>query len=370
MLNKLLISLLSIMLAFAGFAQENPNISISGILNNANGSEEIHLKEFANNHPPVATSKVAQDGSFSLIAFISDAGIFRLQLGDENFISLIIDPGEKISIHADADNLNHNLNISGSVQTTLLYTAGNNINLYELKLDSINKKYKIIHKSVADKQAITSLREEYSRINTEKLNYITEFIKTNPESLASLFVIEKLDIADNFKLYDTVDKSLFPKYPDNTFVKNLHSRVENQRKLAIGSLAPEIILPDPDGNLKKLSSLRGKVVLIDFWAAWCGPCRRENPNLVLLYSKYHDKGFEVLGVSLDKSRDSWLKAIESDKLVWTQISDLKFWNSEAAKEYQVKSIPHTVLLDREGRIIAKKLRGKALEEKVQELLSE
>ena len=139
-------------------------------------------------------------------------------------------------------------------------------------------------------------------------------------------------------------------------------------RLAIGAEAPEIALPTPQGEVLKLSDLRGKVVLIDFWASWCGPCRRENPNVVRVYDRYKNRGFEILGVSLDRSREPWLQAIAADGLTWKHVSDLRFWQSTAAQTYQIGSIPATILLDREGRILAKNLRGPALEAKLAEIL--
>ena len=124
------------------------------------------------------------------------------------------------------------------------------------------------------------------------------------------------------------------------------------------------------GNPITLSDLRGKVVLLDFWASWCGPCRRENPNVVKVYEKYHDQGLEILGISLDKDRGRWVQAIEKDGLPWLHVSDLGYWSNEVAQLYMVRSIPHTVLLDREGRIIATRLRGPALEQKLAEVFAE
>ncbi|HOW31941.1 MAG TPA: TlpA disulfide reductase family protein, partial [Bacteroidales bacterium] len=160
-------------------------------------------------------------------------------------------------------------------------------------------------------------------------------------------------------------------FPANALVKQYHDQVEMERKTAIGQPAPDIALPDSEGNVRKLSSLKGKVVLLDFWASWCGPCRKENPNVVNAYNKFHSKGFEIFSVSLDKDRDAWLKAITADKLAWPDhVSDLKYWKSEGAAIYGVTSIPYSVLIDREGRIVAKKLRGDALDKKVAELLGE
>jgi thiol-disulfide isomerase/thioredoxin len=137
----------------------------------------------------------------------------------------------------------------------------------------------------------------------------------------------------------------------------------------LGSPAPDFRQPTPDGRDLALSDLRGKVVLVDFWASWCKPCRAENPNLVAAYKKYHAKGFEILSVSLDREKTSWTMAIQQDGLLWkNHVSDLQFWNNAAAKEYGVSSIPYSVLVDREGRVIDKNLRGPALEQKLAQVL--
>jgi len=147
----------------------------------------------------------------------------------------------------------------------------------------------------------------------------------------------------------------------------LRAELESNRSLMPGAQAPDFSQATPEGEELALSELRGKIVLIDFWASWCGPCRRENPNVVQVYHKYKEKGFEILGVSLDNNRDRWLGAIEEDNLTWQHVSDLKGWSNAAAQKYQVSSIPQTYLLDREGKIIARNLRGPSLERKLEEL---
>lgn len=142
---------------------------------------------------------------------------------------------------------------------------------------------------------------------------------------------------------------------------------QQRGNFAPGMAAPEISLPDPDGNLVSLSGLKGKYVLIDFWASWCKPCRLENPNVVRVYNTYKDKGFEILGVSLDRTKDAWVKAIDQDGLGWLHVSDLRFWNSAAAQTYKVSSIPYTVLVDPDGKILAERLRGPSLEAKLKEI---
>lgn len=167
-------------------------------------------------------------------------------------------------------------------------------------------------------------------------------------------------------------KRYLNEYPgDNPAIaQQLQSQISEVERMLIGALAPEISLPTPEGDTLSLSDLRGQVVLIDFWASWCRPCRMENPNVVRMYNRLHGKGFEIYGVSLDRTKANWEQAITSDGLTWHHVSDLKYWSSVAAQTYGVHSIPYTVVVDREGRIAAKGLRGAALEQKVEELLGE
>jgi thiol-disulfide isomerase/thioredoxin len=137
----------------------------------------------------------------------------------------------------------------------------------------------------------------------------------------------------------------------------------------MGQLSPDIVLPSPDGTEIALSSLRGKVVLVDFWASWCGPCRKEMPNVVKAYAKFKSKGFEIYGVSLDQDKDRWVEAIAKDGITWPQVSELKQWESQVVKQFNIQGIPYTLLLDRDGKILAKNLRGEELEAKLAEVLN-
>ncbi len=212
---------------------------------------------------------------------------------------------------------------------------------------------------------------EFQELQTSQNIAVKKLLEKHTDVLMSAFLVTYFDndVETYIDVYEAVEKGLKDSYADNQFVKYVSSKVLSS--LSPGKLAPEIAMKDPDGKERKLSDLRGKVVMIDFWASWCRPCRMENPNVVKLYKKYHDKGFEIFSVSLDKDRDAWLLAIDQDGLEWeNHVSDLKGWNSSGGHAYGITSVPNTVLVDREGRIIARGLRGNDLLKKLKEIFGE
>jgi len=202
-------------------------------------------------------------------------------------------------------------------------------------------------------------------------NFKNQSIELSPESFL-LGLQESLETERS--MTDEQIQGVIMAFQQELQMKQMQKQLEQQQmqkqsnpQTSQGAVAPEISLNTPDGDVLKLSDLKGKYVLVDFWASWCKPCRRENPNVVKAYNKYKDKGFEILGVSLDRDRARWLQAIEADGLTWKHVSDLKYFQCEAAVTYGVSAIPFTVLVDREGKIIAQNLRGPSLERKLEEL---
>ena len=212
----------------------------------------------------------------------------------------------------------------------------------------------------------------YNQESEKNSQILQNLIKQNKDDIAVLMFLDNFPREKYAALHNEVVKALYAKYPNHQLVKERYA-IETSPATAtsVGAIAPDLAFPDPDGNIRKLSDLRGKVVLLDFWASWCRPCRGENPHVVAMYQKYHDKGFEVFSVSLDRDKESWKRAIAADGLVWpNHVSDLKYWSSEAARTYGVSSIPSTFLLDQNGRIIAKNLRGEALTNALKQIFGE
>jgi peroxiredoxin len=214
------------------------------------------------------------------------------------------------------------------------------------------------------------IMEEVRAIFNEQEEKMVTFIKNNPSSWINPMLLQQIQQGREPEELGELIAQLDPKILVVPSIQTMLERIEKLKSVAVGMVAPDFVQNDPDGNPVRLSEYyaRNAYTLIDFWAAWCGPCRMENPNVVSVYNEFKDKGFSVFGVSLDRSKDDWLKAIDDDKLNWIHVSDLKYWQNEAAALYSVNSIPANFLVDREGRIVAKNLREEALREKVAELL--
>ena len=221
-----------------------------------------------------------------------------------------------------------------------------------------------------DAKTMKDLEDQYHQIEQDRTDYMLGYVKRHNKSVVSPYIIMSNSYELTLDQLEKATNSMDTSLANNTYVKYLKDRVATLRRVAVGQPFVDFTLNDVNGKPVSLSSVvkAHKYTLVDFWAAWCMPCRAENPNVVKAYNEFKDKGFTVFGVSFDKDHDKWVEAIKKDGLVWTQVSDLKFWGSEAGKLYGVQSIPHNVLIGPDGKIVAKNLRGQALIDKLKELL--
>ena len=238
--------------------------------------------------------------------------------------------------------------------------------------DSYNLAYSdfVTAKEAGDEVKASQIESNLTRIENEMTLLDKEFVQNHPASYLVPNILNNLSYYLNASELEAILNGLDSGVAKSPVIVALKSQVEVMKKVEIGKKAPDFTMNDPDGNPVTLSSKIGKkLLLVDFWAGWCGPCRQENPNLVKVYNEFNKKGFDVLGVSLDRTRDVWLKAVADDKITWTQVSDLQYFDNMAAKMYGVNAIPANFLLDENGIIIGRNLRGQELRQKIADLLS-
>lgn len=362
------------LLASCSNDKKNGSFELKGTFTNSNG-EMIYLEKLTNTKQiNVDSAVIDEKGNFEFSNYVPKIGFYRVKVDQRNFAMLVLDSSDKVMLTGDLKDLGNTYKVEGSAETKLFIEYNNLAKQRDIRLDSLNKAFQsLMEASRMDAKRMDSLSKmfenPYNAIVNSSSEILISKLKENLGMYSSIMAIQSLEPDKYLEIYKQLDKGLELKYPNDANVKMFHAMVEKMSAVGIGQLAPDITLSNPEGKEITLSSLRGKVVLVDFWASWCGPCRKEMPNVVKAYAKFKSKGFEIYGVSLDQEKDRWLEAIAKDGITWPQVSDLKQWQSEVVPLYSIQSIPYTILLDKEGKILAKNLRGEDLEKKLAEVLN-
>jgi len=362
------------------------NIRITGNLSSSN-TEKIYLLELGNNSKSSSdTLQIDAKGNFSFKRKISQPTFYSLTVNNKA-ITLLTHPGEKIFISGDVNNLPLTYSVKGSKDSEKIKILSRQLE------NTVNVRDSLIRtlKQFEDNRNFVNIQRQFELTYLNELDSLRafniNFMEKNPGSLVVIYALYQqldrgvflFDQEEDIRYFRRADSAFFRRYPKVAYVNMLrsnvldmnehHNRVEWSRLLSmLGEDAPEIALPTPNGTIMKLSANKGKYVLINFWASWSPQCRTENMNLLNIYNKYRDEGFEIFQVSLDQSKAEWEHAIKEDGLPWTNVSDLKYWDSEIVKLYGVETIPANFLIDREGTIISKNLKGDALDRKLNEFI--
>lgn len=350
------------------------NFTISGIATGVeNGKKVLLQKQDETKGIVTVDSAKIVDGKFSFKGVATEPSIHFIELEKvQGKIALILENG-KISVTVDKD----------SIQKSKIGGTQNNIELQNFNFAAMKVQSKMMAFQKANSEKMTDaqtkkdtvvingLMKAFNKFQDEMITLTNGFPETHPKSFLSVLLVDNMfnapdiDIQKIKKTYALLDSSL----KITKVGKLVEKKIGNFKSLTQGNEAPAFSAPNPDGKVVSLKESLGKVTIIDFWASWCGPCRKENPNVVSVYKDFHDKGLNIISVSLDKDGAKWKEAIAKDNLTWTHVSNLKFWEDPIAVLYNIKSIPATFILDEKGNIIAKDLRGEDLRTKISSLLN-
>ena len=357
---------LFVLSAFVAACTSEPHFVVKANIEGSDSLTFYILKRGTGKMDTLSTA-VSKEGVFKMQGVVEYPEQVQLVAGNTRSRASFYIENSEITITGKLDSLNNAI-ITGS-KTQDEYNSYLDLNKpLSDNYQSLVSSYQAARAS-NDTAQMRKIRDEAMTIEEEMTKLQKEFIKNNPASYLTPNLLRSISYEMSAEEIEAAVAALDTNVAKMQIVKDLKTRAAAMKTVSVGQKAPDFTLNNVDGNPVSLSSKIGpKLLLVDFWAAWCGPCRQENPNVVKVYNEFNKKGFDVFGVSLDQTKDAWVKAIADDKLTWTHVSDLQYWNSAAAKLYAVNSIPANFLLDETGTIIARNLRGDDLYNKVKEIL--